>query len=89
MVLKDTAPVKALVAVLRVMAWFAVLVVKLEVPVTAKAPLWLMAPVVSVTLKAPPMVEAPRVVPPLFNRLTSPPAPVVLNDTAPPNALVG
>ena len=37
-VLKDTAPVKALVAVLRVMAWFAVLVVKLDVPVTAKAP---------------------------------------------------
>ena len=87
-VLKDTAPVKALVAVLRVMAWFAVLVVKLDVPVTAKAPLWPIVPVVSVTLKAPPMVEAPNTVPPLFNRLTSPPAPVVLNDTAPPKALV-
>jgi len=85
-VLRETAPVKAFAAVVSVIVALLVDVVNDDVPVMVCTPLCVRLPVLSITTRLPPTLEAANVVATLFVRLALPLAPVVESVTAPVRA---
>jgi len=88
-VVKVIAPVRAL-ALPKVMALSLTLVVKLDVPFTVNAPVWVMVPPV-VAIRVPCMSDVPKirfVVPLLILTFAAVPSCKVVNETAPVRALV-
>jgi len=87
-VLNETSPVKALVAVDKVMALFATLVVKLEAPGTVNAPpVCVIAPPAMTVKVLVPRLDAPKSIA-LTSVIATAFAPVLVRDTAPLKSLL-
>src|SRR5271169_5573221 len=85
-VFSETAPLKVLAGVARLMFWLAAWVVKLPLPAVI-APLCVIPPVIAVPASVPPTVDVPK-----FNAAASMvavPVPVVFSETAPLKVLAG
>src|SRR5271157_5655904 len=85
-VFSETAPLKVLAGVARLMFWLAAWVVKLPLPAVI-VPLCVIPPVVAVPASVPPTVDVPK-----FNAAASMvavPVPVVFSETAPLKVLAG
>src|SRR5215471_16384840 len=87
LVLRVTAPVSALLALVSVIVALAVEVVNDDVPPTVSTPVCVRLPTLSVTNKLPPTFESPSTVALLLVRLPLPLVPLVLSDAAPVSRL--
>ena len=88
LVVKSTSPAMALVVVFRVIAWSLSMVVKLPVPDTVSAPVWVIVPSVAVTDRLPSTVEAPKAMAVALTIVALPVVPLVVRVMPPVTASV-